>query len=47
MESRIANKAEITAYKLGGDSPWYICRVCARTQVYDPRKGNGNDNSRK
>lgn len=36
--SRLANKAEVAAYSLGGDTPWFICRTCARTQVYDPSR---------
>jgi hypothetical protein len=36
--SRLATKAERDTYRLAGARVWWICRACARTQPFDPKK---------
>ncbi len=36
VHSRLARKEEYAPYLLAGSAAWFICRVCARTFIYDP-----------
>ena len=37
-ESQPATPQEMTTYRLGGDTPWWLCPKCKRPHSYKPRK---------
>lgn len=37
LHSRVLEKEEYKQYKIGALKGWWVCRVCARTQGYDPK----------
>lgn len=34
--SKVATFEELETFALGGETEWWVCKTCARTQPYDP-----------